>query len=101
MTTDLSVTQTGSVFAISVCKLRSERGIHTEITKNTKERMTTDLSVTQTGSVLAIFAISVCKLRSERGIHTEVAKNAKERTTTDPKGRSIRTGLSDLCDLCV
>jgi hypothetical protein len=39
MSTDLRVIQTESVlaiFAISVCKFRSEKTIHTEIAKNTK-----------------------------------------------------------------
>jgi hypothetical protein len=48
-------------------KLRSEKIIHTEIAKNTKERRTTDLRVTQIGSVLVIFAISVCKTPVRKG----------------------------------
>src|ERR1700676_5111531 len=86
---------------LCVKKLRPERGIHTEITKNTKERMTTDLRVTQTGSVLAIFAISVCQTPIRKD---DPYRNRKERKETDDhgsKGHPNRVRLSDLCDLCV
>ena len=50
---------------LRVKKLRSERGIHTEITKIAKERTTPDPGANQSEAVLAIFAISVCSRSTE------------------------------------
>jgi hypothetical protein len=71
-------------------KLRSERGIHTEIAKNAKERTNHRSTGTQFESVLVIFAISVCKTPIRKAIYTE---NAKERTNHGSQGHSTRMAL--------
>ena len=83
-------------------KIRSEKAIHPEIAKITKERTTTD----RRGHPIPNWSLrplrSLCvKIRSEKAIHTEIAKITKERTTTDRRGHPIPNCLCDLCDLCV
>ena len=86
----------------SLCvKIRSEKAIHTEIAKITKEQTTTNQGVINPKWSLRPLRSLCVKVRSEKAIHTEIAKIAKERTTTNQRGHPIRIVLCDLCDLCV
>ena len=86
----------------SLCeKIRSEKIIHTEITKIAKNRPITDRKAPNSNRAFATFAISVWIKSDQKRSFTRRSQRSQKQTDHRSKRHQFKSGLCDLFDLCV